>query len=122
MEVKTNGMPKKIADFLKEIKNRPGYLNPTAYTHRMPSISPYVYSHRMPSISPYVYSHRMPSISPDIYCHSVLMPNSNEQGKTYMGQCREHLNRAFELGFDPTIGFPAPPGWNPDKVDKDLER
>ena len=110
MEVRTNGMPKKIADFLKEIENRPMYLNPTAYTHRMPSISPYV------------YSHRMPSISPDIYCHSVLTPNSNEQGKTYMGQCREHLNRAFELGFDPTIGFPAPPGWKPDKVDKDPER
>lgn len=98
MEVRTNGMPKKIADFLKEIENRPMYLNPTPYTHRMPSISP------------------------DIYCHSVLTPNSNEQGKTYMEQCREHLNRAFELGFDPLIGFPAPPGWEPDEADKDPEQ
>ena len=98
MEVKINGMPKEIADFLKEIENRPMYSKPTAHTHSVPSVSP------------------------GTHCHRMLTSNSNEQGKTYMEQCREHLNRAAELGFDPLIGFPAPPGWEPDGVDKDPKR
>lgn len=54
MEVKINGMPKEIADFLKEIENRPMYSKPTAHTHSMPSISS------------------------DTHCHIVLTPNSDE--------------------------------------------
>ncbi len=48
MEVKINGMPKEIADFLKEIENRPMYSKPTAHTHSMPSVSPGTYCHSMP--------------------------------------------------------------------------
>ncbi len=54
MEVKINGMPKEIADFLKEIENRPMYSKPTAHTHSMPSVNH------------------------DTYCHIVLTPNSDE--------------------------------------------
>lgn len=122
MEVKINGMPKEIADFLKEIENRPMYSKPTAHTHSMPSVSPGTYCHSVPSVSPGTHCHSMPSISSGTHCHSMLTPNSNEQGKTYMEQCREYLNRAAELGFDPLIGFPAPPGWEPDVVDKDPKR
>lgn len=110
MEVKISGMPKEIADFLKEIESRPMYSKPTAHTHSVPSVSPGT------------HCHSMQSISSGTHCHRMLTSNSNEQGKTYMEQCREHLNRAAELGFDPLIGFPAPPGWEPDEVDKDPKR
>ena len=71
MEVKINGMPKEIADFLKEIENRPMYSKPTAHTHSMPSVSPGTYCHSVPSVSPGTYCHSVPSVSPGTYCHSV---------------------------------------------------
>ncbi len=60
MEVKINGMPKEIADFLKEIENRPMYSKPTAHTHSMPSVSPGTYCHSVPSVSPGTYCHSVP--------------------------------------------------------------
>ena len=60
MEVKINGMPKEIADFLKEIENRPMYSKPTAHTHSMPSVTPGTCCHSVPSVSPDTYCHSMP--------------------------------------------------------------
>lgn len=92
MEVKINGMPKEIADFLKEIENRPMYSKPTAHTHSVPSVN-----HD-------TYCHSVPSVSPDIHCHIVLTPNSDEdEGRN--GMKKRKQKKGLLLGAKDPKGY-----------------
>ena len=104
MEVKINGMPKEIADFLKEIETRPMYSKPTAHTHSVPSVSSGIHCHSMPSISSDTHCHSVPSISSDTHCHIVLTPNSDED-EWRNGMKKRKQKKGLLLGAKDTKGY-----------------
>lgn len=99
MEVVIKGTAKEIADLLREVESRQ---ESEKQNHEVVRST----SEHCDGVMLGACSHN----------HCEQCPNITREHQTYEDACREHISRACELGFDPLIGFPAPPGWIPEEV------